>query len=172
MRKTDDVAVHVRFKGGITKTLRLPNALRVWDIRRHHPDVIAEIDRLLDDYNFKEILGILNDKRMNSGVGIPFTPTSLSQLCRRYNLKTRFERLREKGFWTPQEVAAKLGICVDTVAAWRMAGLLRGHAYNDCNACLYEKPKPTLPAKRSGQSLILRSRSTQYLRRFRSRGVV
>ena len=161
LHKTDDVAVHVRFKGGITKTLRLPNALRVWDIRRHHPDVIAEIDRLLDDYNYKEILGILNAKRMQSGVGIPFTPTSLSQLCSRYKLKTRFERLRERGLLTPQEVAAKLGICVDTVAAWRNAGLLHGYAYNDCNACLYEEPSPTLPPKQSGQSLVLRSRSTQ-----------
>jgi DNA-binding transcriptional regulator YiaG len=151
----------VRFKGGITQTLRLPNAPRAWDIRRHHPDVVAEIDRLLDDHNYKEILGILNEKKMQSGVGMPFTPTSLSQLCRRYKLKTRFQRLRDRGQLTPQEVAAQLGICVDTVAEWRNAGLLRGHAYNDCNACLYEKPHPTLPRKRSGQSLTLRSRLAQ-----------
>ena len=117
-------------------------------------------DRLLNDYNYKEILGILNEKRMQSGVGIPFTPASLSQLCRRYKLKTRFERLREKGLLTAQDVAAKLGICVDTVAEWRNAGLLRGHAYNDCNACLYEEPGPTLPPKRSGQSLTLRNHAT------------
>lgn len=161
LHKTDDIAVHIRFKGGVTKTLRLPNALRVWDIRRHHPDVIAEIDQLLNDYNYKEILRILNEKQMKSGVGKPFTASSLSQLCRHYKLRTRFDRLRERGLLTPQEIATRLSICVDTVAQWRDAGLLRGHAYNDCNACLYEEPNPATPPKHSGLKLINRHAQTR-----------
>jgi DNA invertase Pin-like site-specific DNA recombinase len=161
LNRTADVAVHVRFKGGATKTLRLPDTPRIWEARRQPPDVVAEVDRLLNDCDYKEIAEILTQKGIQSVTGIPFTSTTLRGLCRRHNLNTRLERLRQRGLLTAPEIATKLGICVDTVEAWRKAGLLRGHVYDGRNTYVYEEPDSTLPSKRQGLKLLSRYRVNQ-----------
>jgi hypothetical protein len=153
LSKTDHIAVHVRFRGGATQSLHLPAPRRYCDIRRHSPEVVAEIDRLLDDYNYREAVAILNEQGLRSGGAVPFTSSALSQLRRRYHLKSRYERLRDKGMLTLREITTKLGICPDTVKKWTRHGLLRAHAYTGNDTCLYEDPGPDLPNKRPGSKL-------------------
>jgi hypothetical protein len=57
-----------------------------------------------------------------------------------YQLKPRYERLRERGFLTLEEVARALGISTATAKQWRLAGLLPHTPYNDKNQYLYERP--------------------------------
>jgi len=65
--KTEEITAHVRFKGGITKTLTLPRPLSAWEARKTPADVVTEIDRLLDHHTEKEIAGILNERGVRSG---------------------------------------------------------------------------------------------------------
>src|SRR6266700_7688528 len=48
--KADEVVAHIRFRGGATHTLRLPVPRSAPEVRKTHPTVVAEIDRLMDDH--------------------------------------------------------------------------------------------------------------------------
>jgi DNA invertase Pin-like site-specific DNA recombinase len=47
-----EITVHVRFKGGATRTLRLQLPLNAWKLRMTSSEVVAEVDRLLDELTF------------------------------------------------------------------------------------------------------------------------
>src|SRR5439155_11695998 len=56
--KTDEVVAQIRFRGGATHTMRLPLPLSAPELRKTHPTVVAEIDRLLDKHTDAEIADI------------------------------------------------------------------------------------------------------------------
>jgi len=135
-----DIAVHVRFKGGTTKTLSVPKPKTGAEIRRTKPEIIEEIDRLLDHHIDREVAAILNERGFHSSVdGLPFTTNMVAALQRRHDLKSRYERLREKGMLNVAEVAERLNICPCTVGSWHKRGLLKRHPYVK-NKYLFEPP--------------------------------
>src|SRR5215467_8289030 len=69
----EQITVHIRFKGGATKTLTLPLPLRSWQGWETIREVVDEIDRLLDQYTHRQIAAILNERSMRSGKGQVFT---------------------------------------------------------------------------------------------------
>jgi len=71
----------------------------------------------------------------------------VARIRHHYHLKTRYERLREKGLLDLHEMAAALNVDSCTVKIWRAAGLLTAYAYNSKNECLYEPPAPDRPQK-------------------------
>ena len=150
LHKGTQLTVQIRFKGGAQQVLTLPLPARNFEARKTSPQVIAEVDRLLDHHNYGEIASILNQRGLRSGVGLAFDSVSVGVVRRAYRLKTRYDRLRERGLLTLAEIAKILGVCKDTVKQWRRAGLLRGYAYNDIHQCLYENPGPDPPQKSQG----------------------
>jgi len=48
----EKITLHIRFKGGATKTLMVPAPLNAWQQRATNPAVVQEIDRLLDHHTF------------------------------------------------------------------------------------------------------------------------
>ncbi len=69
--RNDEITAHVRFKGGITKTLTVPRPLNAWQQRTTSPEVVSEIDRLLDHHTYPQIASLLNDRGLRSGEGKP-----------------------------------------------------------------------------------------------------
>ena len=59
---------------------------------------------------------------------------------------------------TRDEMAQHLGINTKQVAAWRTAGLVRGHSCNEKDQYLYEDPGPEPPKKAKGVRLWKRAR--------------
>ena len=55
-----------------------------------------------------------------------------------YRLKSRFQRLRERGMLTGDEVASQLGASTTTVHQFGRTGLLKRHLYGNNHRCLYE----------------------------------
>lgn len=151
LTKGDDIAVGVRFRGGATRTLALPIPPTAWELRQTSKQVVAAIDTLLDDYTEAEIASILNDRGHLSGEGKRFHAAIVGRLRRDYDIKTRYDRLRDTGLLTLEEMADLLGVATRTVKIWRNHGLLRAHAYNDKNQCLYEHPGDDPPVKRQGR---------------------
>ena len=145
--KRDEITVHVRFKGGVVKTLTLPLPLSAPELRKTDEAVIQIIDRLLDHHTDGEIAAILNQKGMLSGEGKSFHRGIILHLRDAYHLKDRFTRMRAVGMLTKQEIAALMGISVASVKEWRLRGLLRAHRYNDKGDCLFEAPAQDLPRK-------------------------
>jgi DNA invertase Pin-like site-specific DNA recombinase len=151
--RDDQITLHIRFKGGAAKTLTLPPPPNAWQQRTTSPDVVQEIDRLLDQHTYPKIAAILNERGMSSGEGKPFTVRIVARIKRNYCLTPRYDRLRKAGMLTVEEMAALLGIRPQSVKIWKRHGLIRGHAYNDKNDCLYEHPGDNPPRKAQGIKL-------------------
>jgi DNA invertase Pin-like site-specific DNA recombinase len=135
------ITAHVRFKGGTTETLTLPISLGAAEIRKAKPDLIGEVDRLLDHYTDKQIASILNERGILSPTGLPLTAVRVAFVRNKYNLKSHYDRLREKGLLTLEEMAQALGVITQTVIKWRIRGLLVGYQCNDKHGHLYEFPE-------------------------------
>jgi hypothetical protein len=126
--KNGEITAHIRFKGGITKTLTVPLPLSVWQQRTTSPEVVREIDRLLDYNTYPQIAFLLNDRGLRSGEGKTFTARIVARVRNRYGLTSRGDRLRKAGMLTVDEMAVMLGITPEWVKMWNRHGLLRGHA--------------------------------------------
>ena len=145
--KGKELVVHVRFRGGATRTLTLPRPAPAWALRQTSPEVVAEINRLLDESTDVQIAGVLTQNGFRSGMGKAVNPTMVARVRNHYHLKPRYDRLRERGLLTLGEVAQALGISTATAKQWRLAGLLTAHPYNDKNQYLYERPGPAAPVR-------------------------
>jgi DNA invertase Pin-like site-specific DNA recombinase len=156
LTKGEKIDVGIRFRGGTTRSLTLPLAKTSWQLRQTSSQVIAEIDNLLDDYTEAQIASILNEQGVVSGVGKPFHPQMVRRLRRDYGLKKRYDRLRDAGMLTLEEMATLLDVATQTVKIWRRHGLLKDHTYNDKNECLYEHPGDDPPVKAQGRKLAQR----------------
>jgi DNA invertase Pin-like site-specific DNA recombinase len=140
--KSDSIAAHIRFKGGATKSLQVPRALSSYEERRTSPEVVAEIDRLIDDHIDGEIAEILNSRGFESGCGKVFDARRVHVIRRAYDLKSRCTRLREQGWLNLREISEKLGLRPSTVRAKRAQGTLGVDSIilNDMGQHMYENP--------------------------------
>jgi DNA invertase Pin-like site-specific DNA recombinase/DNA-binding transcriptional regulator YiaG len=145
--RNSEITAHVRFKGGITQTLTVPLPLNAWQLRITSPEVVAEIDRLLDHNTNLQIASLLNDRGLRSGEGKSFTAQIVARIRRRSGLTSRYDRLRKAGMLTVEEMAVVLGVSPQSVKIWNRHGLLRSHA---CNACLSIPAKTHREKRRAG----------------------
>jgi hypothetical protein len=145
--KGADVRAQVRFNGGATHTLHVPRAKLNWMQRQTPAAIVAEIDRLLDDYTAGEIADQLNRCGRRSGEGRPFHTIMVVRICKCYGLKSRYERLRARKLLTMQEIGKRLKVQPCTIKIWRRAGLLAAHRYNDKGGYLFEHPGSDAPVK-------------------------
>jgi DNA invertase Pin-like site-specific DNA recombinase len=145
--RDQQLTLHIRFKGGAVRTLHLPRPLRVYQQHKTDPAIVAEIDRLLNQYTSAEIAGILNERGLRTGEGNRFILPRVKSIERLYGLKSRYERLRAAGMLTRFEVAGLLGITRYRIERYRKQGLLRGHLYNSNAEYLYEPPDPALKTR-------------------------
>jgi hypothetical protein len=129
--KGESITVQVRFKGGAARTLTLPRPQPAWATWQTDPEVVAEVDRLLADHTDARIAALLNERGWHSGKGGRFTRGIITRIRSQYHLRSRFDRLREAGMLSQEEIADQLGVTRSTVHDWRRSGLLEAHAYND-----------------------------------------
>ena len=136
----NDITMHVRFKGGATKSLTVPIPLSYWQMRKTSPEVLREVDTLLNDHTYEEIAKIFNDRGWRTRVGNSYKPVRIMRIQERYGLKSRYDRLRKAGYLTLQEMAQALGISPKAVQERRKRGLLKSVRVNDNPEYLYERP--------------------------------
>ena len=155
MTKTDRIHLDVRFRGGQTTSLDIPIPPPSWQLRQTRPEVLAALDRLLEDHTDAQAAAALNAAGHRSGEGKPFTGRIVLELRRSHQLPSHADRLRARGLLTLAETADRLGVHVSTIKAWRRAGLLTAHQANDKNIPLFDPPDPGDPrlAKRQGSKL-------------------
>lgn len=145
--------IHVRYKGGKTETLTSENPKSSAQQVKTNNNVLQLIDNLLDDYTYSEIAKILNEKGFQPGGSArkgrkdaKFDASRVAYVAIMYRLKPRYNRLRERGMLTRQELADRLGVHSNTIRFWAKHGLVKAHAYND-HAFLFEDPGPHAPKK-------------------------
>jgi len=147
IRKDDQVRLDVRFRGGAAKALLLPRPLRFCEAHRQSPEMVTEIDRLLEDYTYADTARILNERGFKTGDGLPLTSIAVGYVRKAYRLKSRFDRLRERGLLTIAEMAKACGVSIKTIGEWRQKGRIRAHAVNDGRQFLFEHPRSSPPKK-------------------------
>ena len=145
--------IHVRFKAGRTETLTAQNPKSSAQQVKTRPEVLELIDKLLDSHTCSEIADILNNQGIRPGgcvrpgkSDIRFTALRVSYVAQRNGLRSRRDRLRDRGMLTRPEAAARLGIHEATLVSWVRHGLVTRHAYNDY-ASLYEVSDLSPPTK-------------------------
>ncbi|MFH1314519.1 MAG: recombinase family protein [Candidatus Eisenbacteria bacterium] len=161
--KKDQITMHVCFKGGTSTTLELPLPRSAWEERTTPRAVVEEIDVLVNRHTDGQIVEILNQRGLQSGTGRPFSRHIIKGIRRKYGLNSHYDRLRESGMLTLEEIAKRLGVKSCTVKAWRREGLLPSHVCNDKNEFLYEPPGPDAPRKSQGRKINDRRRVPKVL---------
>ena len=138
--KGADIAVHVRFKGGATRSLAVPAPLCWREKNKTSPEILKEVDDLLNNHTYGEISTILNERGLRTRVGNSFGPVRIMRIEQKYALKSRYDRLREAGYLTAEELGQLLGLAPRTLAERRKLGLLKAARINDRPEYLYEPP--------------------------------
>ncbi len=155
LNRTDQIHLHVRFRGGQTTSLGLPLPTPVGELRKSPATLIAQIDRLLDDHTDGETAAILNQQQLRSFDGKPFTGYIVKCLGKTHRLASHRDRLSAAGMLTLTQITEQLGVHHHTIKRWHACGLLTGHKANDRNEQLYDPPDPDDPrlVKHLGQRL-------------------
>lgn len=137
LTKRDEIIVAVRFRGGQTQTLRLPKPLPMSRIRKTPVDVVRTLEQLLDTCTDREAAARLNELGHRNWRGEPFTLKKVALVRTTYGLRSRHQRLRERGFLTGQQLGEKLGVSPTTIHTWGRRGLLQRECYGNAKRCLY-----------------------------------
>jgi len=146
--------IHVRFKGGRTETLTTQNPKSSAQQIKTRPEIVQLVDQLLDRHVYSEIAAILNERGFRPGASARpgraddhFSAKHVAYLMHTYGLRSRYDRLRQRGMLNKREMADRLGVHEQTVDRWAEHGLIKAHFYNDHGWQLYEPPEPNTPAK-------------------------
>ena len=146
--------IHVRFKGGRTKSLATRNPKSSAQQIKTQPEVVHLVDQLLDHHVYSEIAAILNERGFRPGASARpgraadrFSVKHVAYLMHTYGLRSRYDRLRQRGMLNKREMADRLDVHEQTVDRWAKHGVIGAHFYNDHGWQLYEPPGPNTPAK-------------------------
>ena len=156
--KAKQITVQIRYRGGATQTLTLPLPVPAWALRQTSPGVVAEVNRLLDQYTDAEIARVLAERGFRSGMGKPINPAMVWRVRHHYGLNSRYQRLRDKAKLTLSEVAKVLGVSTATAKVWRREGLLCAYVYNDKGQYLYDPPGRDAPVRYKWKGIYAKKR--------------
>ena len=127
--------IHVRFKGGKTETLTALNPKSSAQQVKTPPKTVELVDQLLDDHTYSVIADLLNEQGLRPGGSARrgrgdarFTALRVAYLAHRYGLRSRYDRLRDRGMLTQKEATACLGIHEATLLSWAEHGIITRHA--------------------------------------------
>jgi len=138
--KADKITIHVRLSGGATRTLTLDRPLPIAQIRIFKPELVAEVDRLLDCHCDREIAEIFNARGLQTWEGSPYNLKKIAHVRNAYNLPSRRQRLLDQGMLTTEQVAARFNIAPTTVHEWGRQGLITKCFSDNYNRGLWELP--------------------------------
>ncbi|MBF8253373.1 MAG: transposase [Deltaproteobacteria bacterium] len=146
----DRIQVHVRLRGGATRSLTVEKPLPIAQIRKTKPEVVAEIDALLEDHCDRQVAEVLNRQGRKTWQDEPFNLKKIAHIRQAFDLKCRYSRLRERGLLTAKEMSVRHGVTITTINTWGRQGLLKKHHYDNLQRCLYEALDPNAIVKGQG----------------------
>jgi excisionase family DNA binding protein len=127
--RSDQLHVHIRFKGGAVTSLELPLPENAWQGRLTHPDVTARVGQLLERHDEHETARRLNAEGLRTGAGRPFDADAVRWVRYTHGLETRQQRLHKTGMLTTSEMADRLGRPTATIRGWVREGRLRAERH-------------------------------------------
>jgi hypothetical protein len=131
------ITAQVRFRGGQLTSLTVPRPQPTPRACNVSPEVIRQLDELLENCSDREAATRLNALGHRTWLGEPFTAKKVVTLRERAGLKTRFERLRAQGFLSAREMARQIGTCIEKTYRLGRAGILPRQRYGKGHRCLF-----------------------------------
>jgi hypothetical protein len=138
--KAETITAHVRLSGGATRTLTLDRPLPIALVRKFRPELVAEVDGLLDQHCDREIAEILNQRGLQTWERKPFNLKKIAFIRTAYKLASRHQRLRARGMLTTREVAERFSVTESAVHKWGRQGLIRKCCSDNLHRGLWEVP--------------------------------
>src|SRR5204863_3297701 len=125
-----------------------PNHLR----NKTQPEVVHLVDQLLDHHVYSEIATILNERGFRPSASARpgraanrFSVKHVAYLMHTYGLRSRYDRLRQRGMLNKREMEDRLNVHEQTVDRWAKHGIIKAHLYNDHGWKLYELQGTYIP---------------------------
>ena len=146
----EQINIHVRWRGGRTQSLEAARPRPMSVIRKTPDHVVQLIDELLESGSNRQVALKLNELGHCNWRGEAFTAKKVELVRNSYGLKSRYERLRERGMLTGEEVGKLLGVCATTIHQLGRQKILTRHLYGNNHRCLYEPPGGATLAKGAG----------------------
>ncbi len=112
--------------------------LPIAQIRKTKPEVVAEIDALLDHHCDREVAEVLNRQGRRTWQDERFNLKKIAHIRQAFKLKCRYSRLRARGLLTTKEMSVRHGVTATTINLWARQGRLQKHCYDNLRRCLYE----------------------------------
>ena len=134
------IVVHVRWRGGRTQSLCVDKPRPIAQIRKTAPEVVKLIDELLETSTDTQVAARLNELGHRNWRGESFSPKKVIVVRNAYKLRSRFERLRQRGMLTGEEMAKRLAVSSTTIHQLGRQGVLVRHLYGNNHRCLYAPP--------------------------------
>lgn len=122
LNNSEQVEMHVRFRGGTTQSLALDRPRNAWELRRTPVETVKIVDELLDEHTEEQVAEVLNQRRQPSGSGVPFTAAMVANLRRTHGLASRADRLRARGLVNCSEAMTALHVGAIKIRSWAREG--------------------------------------------------
>lgn len=137
LHQDKQITLQIRFKGGTSRTLTLPRPISAPELFVTAPHIVAEIDRLLDEETEAQIAARLNERGILTARGLPFTVVAIQRIRLAYNLKSRYDRLRQKGWLTRKELGQCLQLHWCAISNWQRQQRLASEVVDERGYRLY-----------------------------------
>lgn len=163
IKRGPGIEVNLRFKGGAIRTIDLPAPRPAWAIRKTDPEIIKEIDQLLNQHTTEQVASALNTAGKKSGMGQEFTTPMLHRIISCYRLKSYRERLRDLGFHSQKELAKRLQVSTTSIKKWDKIEILNSTIINDKGEKMFKMPdqdfigRLSRSMKRGGNGIFVKS---------------
>ena len=132
------VIASIRFRAATSKTLTIDRKLPMCEIRKVKKEIIAKVDELTENHIPSEVADILNKQGCRSWDGSMFSVKSVKYVIKVYGLKSRYSRLREKGYLTLREKIVELNSTKEEIMQMRNEGKIISYRATERNEYLYE----------------------------------
>jgi hypothetical protein len=159
--RTEQIEIHIRWKGGATTSIKCPLPLSAPDQRRTAATNIETVRALATEQTDKQIAVTMNRRGLRTGTGQSFTRLLVRHVRTTYGIPSLADHLRQAGWLTVPEVATLLGVHPVTAKKFAIQGVLNAKRGDDRNAIFFEPPTGPLPRAHPGKRFRDRRRFPQ-----------
>ena len=144
-----EITVQLRLRGGAWQILTVPRS-SLAPRKRTAPDLVAQIDRLLDVGDDHSVADQLNAAGSRNWRGKPFTKSQISSLRIAHCLPSHNARRLAEGYEREGMMAARLGVSRPTIRLWAINGMIERRSCGKGHKWYYRLPPGTVIVKGNG----------------------